>query len=179
MENHPSTGTPRRQQQQQQTAAAATTAAAITTSANQKKKKKQKKDFEEEWYFLKQLHMQWLENIPHEHVLFKKATDMVAPQQTLQYYQGVYHTLCQLHPVIALILAPDGPFKDDPQKAITEILQLQIGHTIGLMLDRWPQHLIPKITDPGNPRAQRSTMGDDTIAPPPTGSIPAATTVKK
>jgi len=119
---------------------------------------REKKDFEEEWFFLQQLYMQWKENDPEKHALYDKAINLVAPGKSLQYYQGVYHTLVTLHPIIDLVLNPQSEFKDDPQAAMTNILQLQLGHVVKLILDRWPDHLIPKITDIGKPRAARSRM---------------------
>lgn len=117
-----------------------------------------KRDFEEEWFALQSLYQQWREKEPQNHVLYDKAVALVAPNNSLQYYQGVYHTLCALHPVLELVMKPG--FTSDPQSAMTEILQLQTGFTIGKILEKWPQHLIPKIIDKGNPRAKRSTYKD-------------------
>jgi hypothetical protein len=117
-----------------------------------------KRDFEDEWFTLQQLFMQWREKEPEKNVLYEKAISMVQPRQTLAYYQGVYHTLCAMHPIIELVLKPG--FAEDPQAAMNTILQLQTGFVIGQLLERWPTHLVPRITDKGNPRARSSTLKD-------------------
>lgn len=117
-----------------------------------------KRDFLEEWYVLQSMFMQWRDKEPEKHILYTKAVSMIASNKSLEYYEGVYHTLCALHPIIELVLKPG--FSKDPQSAMTEILQLQIGYVIGKILEKWPKDLLPRITEKGAVRAQRSEFKD-------------------
>lgn len=117
-----------------------------------------KTEFYDEWFKLQELLMLWRDGEPEKHVLYKQATACIPTDQSLEYYQGVYHTLCAMCPILELVLKPG--FTKNPHSAMIEILQLQTGFAISQILARWPRHLTPRITERGSVRAKRSTYKD-------------------
>lgn len=116
------------------------------SSEKEKEKEKETEKFEE-WYFLQGLYQNWKQGNPENHELYKKSAKMVPPGQSLVYYQGMYHCLTTLFPVIETVLDKNNElFKENPE-IVMEVMKLQIGHIIHHMLEKWPAKDIPTVSN--------------------------------